>query len=159
LKKLKKRTGGERKELRGLAEELLKTWPDGRIKLYIIFQVLNHRRENSSLYSQGLYLPLSTEGKLKKNICAFARQRDGRTALAIAPRLLAGLGLVPEVRPLGRVWEDCRLLIPEEVTGSRFYNLFTGETVQVVEGDGRRFLALEEVLAFFPLALLTPEWA
>ena len=155
LKKLKKQTGTGRKDLTGLAGELLRDWRDGRIKLYVTFQALNCRRENGSLFAEGLYLPLKVEGKFNENICAFARQREEKTVLVIVPRLLAGLGLSLEAAPLGKVWEDSRLVMPMEIAGSHFHNIFTGETTQVMEREGKKTLLLEEVFAVFPLALLT----
>ncbi len=155
LKKLKKQVVTGRKDLTGLVEELLRNWKDGRIKLFVIFQALTYRQENRFLFAEGFYLPLKAEGKLNKNICAFARQKEGNTVLVIVPRLLAGLGLSPGAPPLGKVWEDSGLFIPEEIAGNHFHNIFTGETAQVVEREGRRTLPLEKVFAVFPLALLT----
>ncbi|MBI5604376.1 MAG: malto-oligosyltrehalose synthase [Deltaproteobacteria bacterium] len=155
LKKLKKKVEAARKDLTGLAEELIRDWKDGRIKLYVTFRALNYRRENHLLFAEGIYLPLTAEGKRNRNICAFARQKEDKTALIIVPRLLAGQGLSPEIPPLGKVWEDSQLFIPDEIAGDHFYNIFTGETAQVVEREGRRTLPLEVVFAFFPLALLT----
>ncbi len=137
LKKLKKQTGTGRKDLTGLAEELLRDWRDGRIKLYVTFQALNYRRENGSLFAEGLYLPLKVEGKFNKNICAFARQREEKTVLVIVPRLLAGLGLSPEAPPLGKVWEDSRLVMPDGNSRESFSQyLYRGN--RSGDGTGRK---------------------
>jgi (1->4)-alpha-D-glucan 1-alpha-D-glucosylmutase len=154
LKKLKKQVGTDRMELTGLAEELLRDWKDGRIKLYVIFQALNCRRENRFLFAEGAYLPLTAEGKWNKNVCAFAREKEGRALLAIVPRLLAGLGANPNAPPLGKIWEDTELILPVDLAGDHFYNIFTGETTRVKEREGKKVLPLEAVLAVFPLALL-----
>jgi hypothetical protein len=44
--------------------------------------------------------------------------------------------------------------LPEEVLGSNFINIFTGETIQAARQHGKRILRLGDVLANFPVALL-----
>jgi maltooligosyltrehalose synthase len=51
---------------------------------------------------------------------------------------------------VGAVWEDTRVLLPEPLRGPA-QNVFTGE---VIPGDFRE-LPLDEVLAGFPVALLS----
>ncbi|MBI4763770.1 MAG: malto-oligosyltrehalose synthase [Deltaproteobacteria bacterium] len=155
LKTLKKRMMAEPNSLKGLVEELLRNREDGRIKLYVTCQALNYRRRNHLLFAEGTYTPLSGEGKLKKNLCAFARQGEDKTALIVVPRLLAGLGISPETSPLGKIWEDTWIVLPEGITGREFRCIFTGETVSVRAENGKRILNLREVLAIFPVALLT----
>src|SRR6266542_3330113 len=41
-------------------EELMQTWPEGRIKLFLTQRVLRFRRENADLFERGEYLPLHT---------------------------------------------------------------------------------------------------
>ncbi len=154
LKALKKKMGTAGKGLTGLVKELLRNWRDGRIKLYLTFKSLNFRKEHHRLFAEGAYLPLLSDGNLKSHVCAFARQGEGQTVLAIVPRLLIPLVSSLDALPIGKVWEDSRIIIPDEIPGPEFQNIFTGEIVRVAEEEGKRALPLKEVLADFPCALL-----
>lgn len=154
LKALKKKMGTGGIGLTGLVKELLQNWRDGRIKLYLIFKSLNFRKEHRQLFADGTYLPLLGDGNLKKHVCAFARQGGAQTVIVIVPRFLTLLVPNPDALPMGKIWEDCRIIMPDEIPGPEFQNIFTGETVRVAEEEGRRALSLKEVLADFPCALL-----
>src|SRR5438045_5682922 len=43
-------------------EELWQTWPDGRIKMFLIQRALQFRGENADLFKRGEYLPLRASG-------------------------------------------------------------------------------------------------
>src|SRR6185369_16263808 len=92
---------------RALVGELLSGSEDGRIKLYLIFRVLNYRRDHRELFDEGDYLPLEAQGARARNLCAFARRSGGKTLLVAVPRLLATLMPEPGQLPLGReAWLD-----------------------------------------------------
>src|SRR4029434_6372054 len=42
--------------------ELMQTWPDGRIKLFLIKHIVRLRREHAKLFERGEYIPLHTSG-------------------------------------------------------------------------------------------------
>jgi len=152
LKKKLEMLGGD---LRGLARDLVREWKDGGIKLYLTSKALNYRKENSPLFLEGSYLPLMSEGNVKDHICAFARQRGKRVVLVIVPRFLTSLVNGPGETPLGReVWRDSRIVIPDEIAKDEFHNLFTGEIIQTIQKDRHGLLALSEILAHFPVAML-----
>src|SRR6185436_4946166 len=54
--------------------ELLKNWPDGKIKLYTTWMGLRLRRANPDLFLRGEYLPIRTTGFRAENVIAFARR-------------------------------------------------------------------------------------
>jgi (1->4)-alpha-D-glucan 1-alpha-D-glucosylmutase len=57
--------------------------------------------------------------------------------------------------PFGKTtWEDSWLVMPREIAAVRFSNIFTDETIGLVERGGNGALALDEVLANFPVAML-----
>ncbi|RIK35049.1 MAG: hypothetical protein DCC57_23750, partial [Chloroflexi bacterium] len=78
-------------------------------------------------------------------------------ALVVAPRLpyrLAGGALRP---PVGAdVWADTSLRLPAGLNAARYRNLYTGALLTPVEQEGTLRLRLADVLADFPVALLTP---
>ena len=139
-----------------LARDLLRSKEDGRIKLYVTHRTLTYRREHADLFRVGAYLPLETGGPKHRHVCAFARQHEQRTLLVVAPRFLTRLIPDPGALPLGpRVWEDSWLTLPAGGSANhRYRNLFTGESVAAMRQEGRTVLALGEVFANFPLALL-----
>jgi (1->4)-alpha-D-glucan 1-alpha-D-glucosylmutase len=101
---------------------------------------------------------MESEGNLKNHICAFARQKEEKTVLVIVPRFLTRIIRGSDEMPLGReIWGDSRIVIPEEVSGNKFNNIFTGETIEETEQDGQGGLALGEIFANFPVALLEKE--
>jgi (1->4)-alpha-D-glucan 1-alpha-D-glucosylmutase len=155
LKALKEKMSAHASDRPGFARELLQEWPDGAIKLYVTFRSLNYRRENCKLFTDGAYLPLSGEGDLKEHLCAFARSGEGKVVLVIVPRFLTRLVKNPDEHSLGhKVWGDSWLIIPPEIPAASFNSIFTAETIGTVERDGRTGLALDQVFANFPVAML-----
>jgi len=114
-------------------ERLLRNRNDGRIKMFVIWKMLDLRARHAETFTRGAYAPLDGG----EHVCAFARGEDFVVAV---PRLVTSL--VPPGRfPLGAVWGDAAI----DIRG-RWVNAFTGE---VVEG-GR----LAEIFARFPVAAL-----
>jgi len=62
---------GEREALLG---ELLDAWPDGRIKLYVTWCLLQLRRAHAETFLDGAYRPLDVTGTGASSIVAFARE-------------------------------------------------------------------------------------
>jgi (1->4)-alpha-D-glucan 1-alpha-D-glucosylmutase len=146
------------RDLVNLTRELLETWRDGRIKLYATHRALTYRREHPELFLAGAYTPLEGIGPRRDHVCAFARQHGSHTLLAVAPRFLTRLTPNPHTPPLGpQVWQESWLSLPATTHGGRYSNLFTGESVTAVSREGRSMLALGDVFAHFPVALLAAE--
>jgi (1->4)-alpha-D-glucan 1-alpha-D-glucosylmutase len=131
-----------------LIAELLDTKADGRIKLFLIHQVLKARAAYVNLFQQGAYLPLQASGKFAEHVIAFAKQQGNQTAIAIAPRFLTHL-IQSNDYPLGhQVWEDTSLNLPSN-SSSTWQDIITGQTLQT-----HRTLPLSNALEQFPVALL-----
>jgi (1->4)-alpha-D-glucan 1-alpha-D-glucosylmutase len=150
---------GELEDLRGeraaLAGALVESKADGRVKLYLIHRALRFRRDNAELFRAGTYTPLDATGAASEHIVAFARAHGGKEALAVAPRLLARRLGELDALPLGAVaWGDALMAVPGAAVGRRYRNIFTDEVTVVLERDGTAGLALAELLAHFPVALL-----
>src|SRR5438094_4466165 len=82
-----------------LAGELYEKWEDGRIKLFLTQAALHARRENPDLFGAGAYHPLEPTGPRADNLVAFSRTSHGQTAVAVVPRLVAGLLDGDRLRP------------------------------------------------------------
>lgn len=142
-------------DLAELARELVEHWADGQIKLYTIHRALTYRRGAPDLFRMGDYVPLQTGGQAAEHICAFARRREARITLTVVPRLTARLTDLGARLPLGgEVWSDTCVALPQDFPEGPYHNMFTGAEVGVSRKDGGVALAVGEVLAGFPVALL-----
>lgn len=135
-------------------QNLLKTRRDGRIKLFLTAELLRFRRESPELFTRGEYVPLYAEGALAKHVVAFARRSADRAAIVVVPRLVCGLlqGGKTEL-PCGPVWEDTKLVLPEELRSATFRDRLSHIRLES-NGDGNRTIALSELLADFPVSVL-----
>jgi (1->4)-alpha-D-glucan 1-alpha-D-glucosylmutase len=141
-----------------LVRELLETWEDGRIKLYLTQQTLIYRREHPDLFRAGGYIPLEAIGQRQEHLCAFARRHGGKTLVVVAPRLLSQVVPDPMEPPLGtEVWAETWLALLPDSNDRPYQNFLTGERITPQLQGGRWCLSLGEILANFPVALLEGE--
>jgi (1->4)-alpha-D-glucan 1-alpha-D-glucosylmutase len=148
---------GRRRPSPALARELVAAKADGRIKLYLSQRALACRRGRPELFADGEYLPLAARGDRAEHVVAFARRLADppAEAIVVVPRLVAGLLRGAAVPPTGpEVWGETALPVPGAGDGAAYRNVFTGETVRAVDGEGGTALPLAEVFASFPVALL-----
>jgi (1->4)-alpha-D-glucan 1-alpha-D-glucosylmutase len=158
LARLKKELAQPKADAVALARKLLRTWPDGLIKLYVTFLSLGYRKAHQRLFEDGAYVPLTGDGPLAEHVCAFARRGELDTVLVIVPRFLTSLMGNIDHLPLGqKVWKSSGVVLSQETPGSTFVNIFTGETIQAAKQQEKRILSLGEVFANFPVALLAGE--
>jgi (1->4)-alpha-D-glucan 1-alpha-D-glucosylmutase len=142
LKKLKK------KNMVKPIEELLRAPEDGRLKLYLIYRVLQARRAHAELFQRGGYQKLTILGSMKGHVVAFARDLGDMRAIVVTPRFLTPVVKEGEY-PMGeQVWQETRILQPPG-SSSIWVDAITGQEVQ-----GNDTLWLKEILSHFPVALL-----
>src|SRR5579883_580630 len=138
----------QRQDALELIRDVWTTRANGRIKLFLTYQLLQARKANAALFQQGDYQPLVVEGERQDHVVAFARAFEGRMAIAIVPRFFTRL-VPPGAAPLGTgVWNDTAILLPENAP-STWTNTITGQTIQ-----RQTSLVVAEVLEHFPVALL-----
>src|SRR5947207_5506175 len=89
--------------------ELMRAWPDGRIKMFLTQRVLRFRREHADLFQRGEYLPLRASGMFAESCISFARQLTDKWIAVIAPRLSSRVGFPP----IGERWKDTGIEFPE----------------------------------------------
>jgi (1->4)-alpha-D-glucan 1-alpha-D-glucosylmutase len=139
----------------GHVASLLRTPEDGRVKMHVVRELLRARREHESLFARGRYVPLRATGEEGDSVVAFARLDDTSAALAVAPRLVAGL-VGDRSAPTGAtIWGESRLEVPPELSDRRWRCALTGRILSA--SSARRGLALGEILASLPVALLMAE--
>jgi len=74
----------------------------------------------------------------------------------VVPRLLARLQLSAAQLPLGpSAWTNTRLVLPEWTREHCFHDLFTGETLPVVEEERAVTIPVARTFATLPVAVLT----
>jgi (1->4)-alpha-D-glucan 1-alpha-D-glucosylmutase len=133
-------------DLLGLIESLLATKEDGKIKLFLTYQLFQARKKYQKLFEQGDYQPLTITGKFAENIIAFARRYEDKIAIAIAPRFLTRL-IEPGKRPLGEeVWQDTHLELPPGMP-----SVWKNAISQMHIKDN---LSIGKIFQHFPVALL-----
>jgi (1->4)-alpha-D-glucan 1-alpha-D-glucosylmutase len=141
-----------------LIKDILLNWRDGSVKLYLISRALNFRRSHSRLFQEGEYIPLYASGRVRENVCAFARRMGDEWVVAVAPRLVVRLGGA-ERPPLGKeAWGDSALPLPPQAP-ARWRNILTGEELATIGSQRKKLLEIGTVLQNFPVALLTSERA
>ncbi len=142
------------KPVAAAARGLLDAIDDGRIKLYVTWKGLAARRRHPGVFENGGYLPLPATGERAEHLCAFARVHEGTAVIAVAPRLHYGLTGGNESLPLGpETWGDTHIALPEG--RSKYRDEMTGVEFNAEPVDGQLSLPLADVLANFPVALLT----
>jgi (1->4)-alpha-D-glucan 1-alpha-D-glucosylmutase len=130
------------------AGSLLETLEDGSAKLHIIRKGLEVRRAHPRLFHGGRYTPLHADGGRGENIAAFLLSQGSSGAVAVAPRLFAGLMEQGDLAPLGdKAWGEAKLALPD----GGWTNVLTGERF-----DGGA-APLARLLRTFPAALLVKE--
>jgi (1->4)-alpha-D-glucan 1-alpha-D-glucosylmutase len=140
-----------------LAWDLSLNKGDGRIMLYLVHKALNYRGEHRPLFEQGVYVPLTADGAKSGHVCAFARKLGNKSLILAVPRFLTRLISGGGSVPFGKaVWDDTQLLLPEIGPGAQFRNIFTNEIMVARAQNGKTMLALADVFASFPVAML--EW-
>jgi (1->4)-alpha-D-glucan 1-alpha-D-glucosylmutase len=124
-----------------LARALYQGWEDGRIKLFVLQAGLRARRERPELFGAGSYQPLEPSGPRANHLVAFARvAHGGATAVAVVPRLVAGL-------------LDGARLVPDRFAGTVIPA--TGSFVDVLTGEEREGpLRADQLFSTLPVALL-----
>jgi (1->4)-alpha-D-glucan 1-alpha-D-glucosylmutase len=122
--------------------ELLKSWTDGRLKLYVTWRLLNFRREHSDLFLHGEYVPLRVVGSRADHVIAFGRYLHDDWCIVAVPRLLAKLGRGKNV------WQDTSIELPPD-TPSDWINVLANE-------EPSSPLPASSLFSTLPLAVLTP---
>ena len=127
--------------------ELLQTWPDGRIKLFLTKHLLQLRRGHADLFERGEYLPLHTSGTFAESCVSFVRRLDENWIAVIAPRLSSRIGFPP----IGEAWQDTTIQLPETFSLKDAHDLFTCQPIRHHNPE----VAVRDVFSVLPFAVIT----
>lgn len=129
-------------------KELLVNCKDGRVKLFVLHEVLKARQTHRDLFSDGEYRPLKFQGPQADHLLGFARTNKEAWSLTVIPRFLTGIVKEHEL-PIGPdLWQETEVLLPPDAP-REWTNVFTQESLNIEEETpaGR-------LLGHFPAALL-----
>lgn len=136
------------------AQDLLASWCDSRVKLYVLSQALAARRENPVLFLDGDYQPLDASGAHRAHIIAFARTHEDDWAVAIVPRCVASIEAPVIGSARAHFWCESALKLPENAP-ERWINVLAGKDSRVIAAKNSE-LSIGDVFESFPIALLVP---
>ncbi|EIM28143.1 malto-oligosyltrehalose synthase [Microvirga lotononidis] len=128
------------------AAALMESWPEGRIKQYILMRLLHDRAAAPDLYAEGDYQPLSLEGEFSTHLLGYLRQHDDTALAVIVPRLWNGLTDSEDNPSDQPTWGDTAVSLPH----GRWKNVLTREDI-LIESD---HAAMASLLGTLPFAVL-----
>ncbi len=127
--------------------ELLREKENGKVKLFLIYNLLHSRKKYNSLFNHGDYSPVKVNGEYEKNVISFYRSYESNFALTVAPRFLTSL-IKPGEMPLkDEIWKNTSITPPAGIKSWK--NILTGEII-----ENKNSLKIGEILKNFPAALL-----
>ncbi len=111
------------------SHELLKSWEDGSLKMFVTWKLLQFRRKSPDLFLEGDYIPLRAAGTHADHVIAFVRRFRSEWCLVAVPRLCASLSRAGSA-PLGaRIWKRTHIHLPPSAPSS-WTNILTGESLE-----------------------------
>ncbi|MEO8627732.1 MAG: malto-oligosyltrehalose synthase [Betaproteobacteria bacterium] len=127
---------------------------DGRIKLYLTWRTLTLRNRFDAQFRFGQYVPLHVSGSRVESLCAFSRSHEGIDVVIAVGRWFARLSSGEAIPHGADAWEDTRIYVPH---AGAWTNALTGESVQANVVDGQASIAVAQLFATWPWALLISE--
>ncbi|MGV2899616.1 malto-oligosyltrehalose synthase [Achromobacter sp. AGC78] len=107
-------------------------WRSGAIKQQLIRRTLALRARHPDLFSLGDCTPLAVVGPRAAHVIAYVRRHEGRSVVAVAPRLCAR-ALAPytedQAAQACRYWEGTRVVLPADIDAGTLRNVLSGAQV------------------------------
>ena len=158
LDSLRSRIPEEPADLTAVCAELLESWPDGRLKLYLTHRALTLRRARQRLFATGTYLPLAPTGEIADHIIALARMEADAAVVVAVPRLTARLTGFTGRMPVGpEVWGQSWLSLGPPQLAGVYRDRFSGLRLETEPRDGAPALPARALFGVLPVALLERE--
>jgi (1->4)-alpha-D-glucan 1-alpha-D-glucosylmutase len=146
-----------------LCRTLAERWPDPRVKLFVVWRLLQLRGSFPHVMQHGGYLALSSAGREAQHLVRFARTHETGWVLAVVPRhgqRLANDGRETDNHEsiLRHDWSDTVVRLPAEAPRRWYHVLTNSERIAEPSGpNGELELAVGGVLAPLPVGLLVSE--
>jgi (1->4)-alpha-D-glucan 1-alpha-D-glucosylmutase len=141
-----------------LAQDLIATRVDGKIKLYVLSKALRFCHEQRELFVGGEYIALKVVGKRERNAVAFLRKSNGKSFIVVAGRFFTELmqDAGAENSKLEDMdWGDTEVLLPKEASSEVWKDLFTQKEIRVVEEGENRKLRVSELFQILTVSMLS----
>ncbi|MFW6149520.1 MAG: malto-oligosyltrehalose synthase, partial [Atribacterota bacterium] len=131
-----------------LLEELLAKPADGRIKLFIIHQLLQLRKKEPELFHEGSFIPLAVQGKHKNHLLTYLREYQDKAILVVIPRFYTSL-VKPGQYPLGKdIWEDTIIKLPISIK-EQAWDCISEKSIQL-----NNLIPIGKILEYFPVSVI-----
>jgi (1->4)-alpha-D-glucan 1-alpha-D-glucosylmutase len=130
-----------------LIRELLLHRDDGRIKLFLIQNLLALRQRATEIFERGEYVPVTVAGAQRNNVVAFARRLGPRYVIVVTPRNLVAVVRDDQLPTGSSVWRSADLRVPPDLRGA-WKNVLTGALEDVGET-----LSVARAFKSFPVAV------
>jgi (1->4)-alpha-D-glucan 1-alpha-D-glucosylmutase len=145
-------------DLAPLCAELLNSWPDGRVKMYVTQRALTLRGAFPALFRSGSYDPLSAGGEHSDHIVALARRDGTDSVVVVVPRLTARLTGFAGRLPLGQsTWGDTWIWLNHPGLEGVYTDRFSGLRIATELRDGIPVLPAGALFGSLPVAMLKRE--
>jgi (1->4)-alpha-D-glucan 1-alpha-D-glucosylmutase len=128
-------------------DELMRSWPDGRIKMFLTQRMLQFRREHADLFQSGEYSPLIATGTFAECCISFVRKLAGKWIVVIAPRLTSRV-VFP---PVGERWQDTSIELAEALSLENAHDLFI---CRAIHHEDRK-VSVSDAMSVLPFAVIT----
>lgn len=138
-----------------IAFDLLLRWPNGQVKIYVASKALGYRVQHPELFIDGEILPGDVRGVRNHHVISLLRRNGEDQCLTVVPRWLSNAYTRQRNLPSADFWGDTALCLPESAADS-WTNVFTGERIGTNGAGQPPAVAVADVLAHFPVALLVP---
>ncbi|GAA4205368.1 hypothetical protein GCM10022289_24660 [Pedobacter jeongneungensis] len=121
----------------------------GKIKLWLTKTLLEIRKGNHALFEKGDYIPLTVQGKYRKNIFAFARKLEQQWIVVAVPLGLASLTQTISDKPFD--WLNTEILLPQNAPTSWQELLSAQSAVKDFLTEG---IQVNQLFTEIPLAII-----
>ena len=130
--------------------DLMGSWQDGRLKLYVTMRLLNFRCAHPSLFA-GEYRPVPAHGDHHNPIFAFLRHYESEWLLVVVPRLLGPLSKMPGFPVAKEIWQSTALELPADAPCC-WASILTNDRLNLPDGASRT--SVSDLFSVFPFAVL-----
>ena len=132
-------------------------WRNGAIKQQLIRRTLALRARHPDLFSLGDCTPLAVIGTRAAHVIAYVRRHEGRSVVAVAPRLCArdlAAYTQDQAAQASRYWDGTRVVLPPDIDGGALRNVLSGGRVSA---NAAGEVPLTALLRDCPVALCVSE--
>jgi len=132
-------------------------WRNGAIKQQLIRRTLALRARHPDLFSLGDCTPLAVIGTRAAHVIAYVRRHEGRSVVAVAPRLCArdlAAYAQDQAAQASRYWDGTRVVLPPDIDGGALRNVLSGGRVSA---NAAGEVPLTALLRDCPVALCVSE--